>query len=399
MIITPQHPASDLIERQRAGVAALPRRRALLLGALALPLAGCVAMPYGTYYRPSTPDAGARLRRAWCGGQAGPATMLELDAPAGVRLTVRAERDYGERQRPDLPLRLEITLPPQQSVRFLGPTLELREAGSGRPIAAAQSVRVLSRVTLAAADRVDAIALRPAGTAATARDGEAPHGRASWSFEAAADFAPTSFALQLPAVLIDGQSHATPAIVLSRPGSAARPGDYRSSAEQQHLRQREAACRRDTPRLACGNIVNYGERSFEVATLPLLWRGSWSRFETPVRAETLRGTQTLAVRDARPWRLAETAVVLTDTTSGRRESLRFAQFHLDFDDSIALDTPLRAVPAATPTQLLIEASLPDGLPGFELRLPPLQVGAQRLQIGTIGFDRRSFDGGIEPFNC
>jgi len=113
MITTRRRPPFDRLTRRSPYAATSPHRRALLLGALALPLAGCVATPYGTYYRPSTRDPGARLRRAWCGGRAGPGTVLELDAPAGVRLVVRAERDGAQRQRPDLPLRVEVTLPPQ----------------------------------------------------------------------------------------------------------------------------------------------------------------------------------------------------------------------------------------------------------------------------------------------
>jgi hypothetical protein len=32
-------------------------------------------------------------------------------------------------------------------------------------------------------------------------------------------------------------------------------------------------------------------------------------------------------------------------------------------------------------------------------LPDVQLGARRLPIAPIRFERRAFDGGIEPFNC
>jgi hypothetical protein len=49
--------------------------------------------------------------------------------------------------------------------------------------------------------------------------------------------------------------------------------------------------------------------------------------------------------------------------------------------------------------VFIEADLPEALPAFELRLPRLQLGDQTVAIAPIHFERRSFDGGIEPLNC
>lgn len=377
------------------------RRRLLLLTGLSLPLAGCLPAPYGSYYRPSTADPRARALRGWCGGQAGPLSVLEIDLDSGLRLRARAERDYVERERPDLPLRLDLQLPAAPPSRFVAAALTLRETAGGKTIEAPLAVRVVRSISLAAGAEVDASALRPGGAAALANDAAAPQGTARWQFRAAADFAPASFALQLPTVHIGAQRFDTPAVVLSRPGSAARPGDYRSAAEQQHLRDREAACRRDTPKLACENIVPYSERSFAISAGPLHWSGRWSRFESSARAEPLTGSLSLAVTDPRPWRLADPAVTLSDPTSGRREQLQPGSFDIRFDDRIALDTPLQPAPAAqrASTTLYLEASLPPGLAGFEVQLPPLLLGERRIDMPPIRFERRSFDGGVAPFNC
>lgn len=376
-------------------------RRHLLLAGMAAPLAGCVALPYGTYYRPSSADAGASVRRAWCGGQAGPGSVLQIDAPLGIRLEATTDRPYARRNEPGVPLRVQMALPSTQPLRFAGGAPTLIDPASGRAIPARFVARVSSRVQLASDAVVDTMALRPTGSAGTARDATAPHGRASWTLQLPADFAPPSFTLELPTVLQQGQALRTPAVVLSRPGSAKRPGDYRGEAEQQHLRDREAACRRDTPKLACENIVPYSERSFALRAGPLSWEGHWARFEGGSAPTPVRVTQSLVVAYPGPWRLAEPVLSLSDPASGRRLALPLPQMHLNFEDSFDFDTPLLTQPAPQrdPLRLSIEADLPEGLPAFELRLPPLQVGGQTVTLAPLQFERRSFDGGIEPFNC
>ncbi|MBX3638834.1 MAG: hypothetical protein KF683_25955 [Rubrivivax sp.] len=386
---------------------ALRLRRDMLRGALALPLlaaAGCVAIPYGPYYRPAA-GPGARLRRAWCQGQAGPETIVEIDAGHGVQVVASAHRDdlrRDDRGQPGLPLRVQLTLPAGVPARFLEAGATLRETGSGRTLDAPLAVRVIASARVAADAWVEPLRLRPAGAAGRARDPQRGHGQLRASFEALRGFAPPAMTLQLPAVQLGGaggETVTTPPLLLRRPGSEQRPGDYRSEAEQQHLREREAACRRDTPQLACRNIVPYGERSFALAAGPLQWSGRWWRFETPARAEPLRGDVELAVQDPRPWRLADPAVLLADAGGSKGLRLPFPALDLLFDDDIALATPLQAVPGGRPPRLLLEATLPDGLPGFELRLPLLQVGAERVELAPLRFERRVFDGGVEPLNC
>lgn len=384
------------------------RRRALLGGALALPLlaaAGCVALPYGPYYRPVA-GPGARLRRAWCQGQAGPETQVEIDAGAGVRVVASAHREGPKRDEPGLPLRVELTLPAGLPAHFLGERAALRETGSGRTLEAAIGVRVIASARVAADAWVEPLRLRPAGGAGRPRDPRRPHGLLRARFQAPAGFAPVAMTLQLPAVQLGGPGGgtlATPPLLLRRPGSDRRPGDYRSDAEQQHLREREAACRRDTPRRACENIVPYGERSFSLVAGALQWSGHWQRFETAARAEPLRGDVDLAVQDMQPWRLAEPVVQLADAAAGAGGAgtlrLPFPALDLLFDDDITLATPLQAVPGGGAPRLLLEATLPDGLPGFELALPPLQLGSERVKLAPLRFERRVFDGGVEPLNC
>lgn len=375
-------------------------RRHLLLAGLAAPLAGCVALPYGSYYRPASADAGARVRRAWCGGQAGPGSVLQLDGPLGLKLEATTDKPASRRQLPGVPLRVQLSLPVVGPLRFAGAP-KLLDATGGRPIAAPITARLSSSVRIASDALVDAQALRPAGASGRAREGQPPHGRASWTLQLPADFAPARIELQLPAVQQQGQLLSTPPVLLSRPGSERRPGDYRSEAEQQHLREREAACRRDTPQRACENIVAYSERSFALRAGPLAWEGQWARFEGGAAPTPVRVTQSLVVAQAGAWRLAEPQLHLLDPATGRRLALPLPQMHLQFDEQFDFDTPLlaQAVLQRESLRLFIEADLPDELPAFELHLPTLQVGEQAVTLAPLRFERRSFDGGIEPLNC
>lgn len=378
-------------------------RRRLMLGALALPLApsltGCIVAPYGTYYRPESAAPDATYKRAWCQGQAGPTTRIELKLEGGVTLSARAERDYPERGRPELPLRVSLTLPGSQSARFEGERMQIvgaRGATADAPV----TVLAAGGVTLPADAWVDAAVLRPAARVIEGA-AEHPFGRAWIRLAGPAGFTPEVFTLTGPAIQFDDGPVAFPPLELRRPASAGNPNEYRSAAEQASLEARAAACRRDTPQRACQNLIDYGaSRSFHFDSGPLRWQGRWFRASWRSGEPWLDGEMWLALREPRRWRFGSNRIELRDA-AGTAQSLTFAQFELRFNDRIALDAPLheRPVERRADTQLQIEALLPGDVGDFELRLPPLRIGERRVVIAPIRFDKRSFDGGIEPFNC
>jgi hypothetical protein len=377
-------------------------RRRLLLGTLALPLApaltGCIVAPYGAYYRPQSADPGARYKRAWCQGQAGPTTRIELPLDGGVTLSARAERDYPERNRPELPLRFSLTLPGGVLARFEGERLQIVGAG-GAAIDAPVTVLASGGATLLANAWIDAAALRPAGARASAAAD--PHGRARIRVSGPAGFTPEVFSFVGPSVDVEGSVIAFPALEVRRPASAGNPNEYRSAAEQASLEARAAACRRDTPQRACQNLIDYGaSRSFHFGSGPLQWQGRWFRAAWRPGEPWLDGELSLALREPWRWRFASNRIELRDAT-GAAQSLTFAQFDLRFVDRIALDAPLheQRVEGRADTQVQVEALLPGDVGDFEMRLPPLRNGDRRVVIAPIRFDKRSFDGGIEPFNC
>lgn len=378
-------------------------RRRLLLGALALPLApaltGCVVAPYGPYYRPQSADPGARYRRAWCQGQAGPTTRVELQLEGGVTLSARAERDYPERSRPELPLRLSLTLPGSRAAQFEAARLQIVSAG-GAAIDAPMTVLAAGGVTLPADASVDATVLRPAARVIEGAT-EHPYGRAGIRLVGPAGFTPEVINVGGPSVDVEGRVIAFPPLELRRPASAGNPNEYRSDAEQASLEARAAACRRDTPQRACQNLIDYGaSRSFHFDSGPLRWQGRWFRASWRSGEPWLDGEMWLALREPRRWRFASNRIELRDA-AGAAQTLSFAHFELRFNDRIALDAPLheRPLERRADTPLQIEAMLPGDVGDFEVRLPPLRMADRRVVVGPIRFDKRSFDGGIEPFNC
>jgi hypothetical protein len=371
-----------------------------LLGVLVAPFAGCVVMPYGTYYRPESADATATTKRAWCQGQAGPTTRIELQLDGGAKLAARAERDYLERDRPELPMRVELTLPGNTPARFEGERVMLLTR-NGAPIEATVSVLAYGGVTAAADTWIDSKMLRPAGAGAKTGATDEPRDRAWIRLTGPGGFAPEAFTLAAPAVDTDAGRIAFVPLELRRPASKSSPNEYRSPAEQASLEARAAACERETPKRACQNLIDFGaSRSFRVDSGPVRWEGRWVRFETRSGEARLEGELWLALHDSRRWRLTSNRFNLRDA-GGREKSIAFEQLELRFVDRIALDTPLNghAVERRTDTRVQIEALLPADVPSFELQLPPLRLGERRVPIAPIRFDKRSFDGGVEPFNC
>lgn len=375
-------------------------RRRWLLGAASLPLAGCVAMPYSPYHRPSAPDPSARGVRAWCGGTAGPVTRLEIDAAPGVKITARAERDYGERDRRDLPLRVAIELPRDRPVRLDPPALEVRSGRDG-VLKIAANTRISGGARLGATDEVDVDALRPGGRRGVATDRLAPRGWAVLDLRGLEGDAPLALELSGPAVTGEGRRWPFPVVELRRPPSRDTIVWYRSAAQRQALEDRAASCRRDTPKRACDNILLYSQASFEHDGGEIAWRGEIGALQAPTNPQRRRAEVFFAVRNASRWRLEGEAFPIRDLDNGRRQTLRATRLNLRFEDTLPASSVLELQPAvsASPAFVNLEVPLPSGIGDFEVRIPPLDIGGRPVEVGPLRFEHRSFDGGIEPFNC
>ncbi len=375
---------------------ALPRRT-LLLGAAALPLAGCLPAPYGTYFRPSA-TAPFDLHREACGGQAGPPTRLAMQLPSGIAIEASAQRDHVLGDASGIPLRLRLTLPRQRRVRFLGDRPTLLEQRSGRELALPVSVELLGTATVNLGDSVDVAALHPAG--GPLPGAAAPYGSATLLLDGPLGSAPPEMAVQLPPLWLGGERLLLPPVTLQRaPGTDF--STYRSTALLQQLQARADACRRDTPQRDCAAIVRHAELSFDERIGTARWLGEW-RYTTLRNPRPLLGMLRLEPGDARPWRLdRDAAVGLHDLASGERHLLPLGTISVAYRGALPLSTPLhgRPAPAGADTHLDLGARLPGDVPSFELRLPPVQVDGETVALPAIQFERRSFDGAFQPFNC
>jgi hypothetical protein len=362
-------------------------------------LGGCVVAPYGPYYRPSTEHAAATLKGAWCQGVAGPKSVIELPLAPGVQLTARAQRNYVERERPELPLRIEISLPAQQPMRFGAATVRVVETGTGKPLGGSPEVTVFRYATLKVDGWVDPARVRPSGAAGTPLKADAPHGDATLRVSFEPGFAPER--LQFDGLVVERDDGALdlPPVAMSRPASKSSLRDYRSPALHARLEHEAATCRLETPQRACNNIVEHSNLSFALVEPAARWSGRWFVFGDGAGAH-VQGDIRFAPTAPGRWRLASNTVKARDV-AGETHQASIDALHIAFNDRIALDTPLFAGPVegGGDARITIEVLLPGAAPDFEVALPDLQLGAQRVPVPPIRFDRRTFDGGIEPFNC
>lgn len=362
-------------------------RRRLLGAALVLPLTACLPMPYGSYYRPSAVDAPARRQRGWCQGQAGPETVLELDAP--LPLSARVDLGPG---RPPGPLRVDFVVPAGRTLQFLSDEVRLVETG-GRASTVRPSLTVQRRFDIAPGSVAATETLAPLAASATGAV-------AVLAAEAPGGFAPPSLRLRGPQVQFDGRVLPPFLVDLARP-----EGDgllrYRSADRVRQLEARTADCRRDTPQRACDNLLRHDDLSFERRDGDGLWRGSVSAFSSRGAQRPLRVELTLAAPQVRRWRLMDPSATLEETGSGHRETVSFASMALRLEQSGPLSSTVQPTPADRPAETSgrVELPLPEGLERFDVRLPAARIDGQTVDFPTLRFERRRFDAGFEAFNC
>lgn len=324
--------------------------------------------------------------------------MIDLPLASGVLLTARAQRGFVERDRPELPLRIEITLPAQQPARF-GGAVRVVESATGKALGSAPEVTVFRYATLKADGWVDPLHVRPSGAAGTPLKADAPYGDATLRVSFEAGFVPERLQLDGLVIARDDGALAMPPVVMTRPASKSSPRDYRSPALHARLEQEAATCRRETPQRACDNIVEHSNVSFAIEEPTARWSGRLFVFGDGPGAR-VSGDIHFAPTSPGRWRLLSSTVkaryAADETRQASIDAVRIA-----FNDLIALDTPLFAGPVegTGDARITIEVLLPGAAPDFEVTLPDLTLGAQRIPIPPIRFERRTFDGGIEPFNC
>jgi hypothetical protein len=384
--------------------AATPVRRRLLKAAAALPvmpLAGCVVTPYGPYRRPSAEHPSVRYKGAWCNGVAGPPAVIELTLAPGVLLSAAAQRDYVERDRPELPLRITLTLPPTPA-RFADDRLQV--LAGGKAVGSAPQVSVFRYARLPADAWIDPVRVRPSGAVADGLAYSGPYGSATLQFSVGPGFTADRIVVEGVAIDQAGRRIALPTFEMTRPVSERSKSDFTSAAMQARLRARVAECQREVEQRGskrdCAAIVDYAPHSFDLDEPEARFHGRFYRFDG--RADQpLNGEVIITPKRPERWRLASSRIDIVDVANGSRRTAALERISVAVSDRVALDTALFAGPVdgTGDARMSVEVLLPGSTGDFELQLPALLLGAQRIDVPSIRFDKRSFDGGIEPFNC
>lgn len=367
----------------------------LLLAASCALLAGCLPAPYGPYYRPSYPDALAQPVKAWCGGQAGPPTGLIVMLADG--LTMRVGAGTATQAAPTAGLRFELA--PGTALRFLDDTVRVGDGARSDRVAVSMSVASHARV--AAQDTVDLAALSAVAPAALDAAGASVVSiTVDTGFSpGAAGVRPDTLRIEWPPIRWeDGSVTRFAAVELK--GRISKSGwlQYRTDEESEALRARYARCRAETPQRNCAFLPDSYENGFTVRADGATLRGRLLVIE-PAKPR-LAAYLTMELSRLQAWGWTDPVVVLRDARSGQswRQPLGPSGVSVRAQ-GLALSTRVLA-PAAASATASIEIPLGGAASErYRLRLPPLEVNGRSIQPEPIELERRTMDGGLEPFNC
>lgn len=378
----------------------------LLPALCATTLSACIPAPYGAYYRPAYPDPAATLRKAYCGGQAGPPSNLSFELPAGVRFSVGATRGYAERQHREWPLTIGIALPPGSEFQFLSDNLGISEEKEKPGRSLSPLLAVGATISLRGDAWVDIDALGPTPRAAAQGYLAANPGKtlAEVHFPGTAlgTVASASLRLELPAIARGSGTPATPASIdlaadVYRPGSRI----YRSAGAREALEVRYARCQRETPQAKCHYIREHDANSFQAVQGDFTYSGRvwvWDLAKpTPLEMKV-----SLESRSAEKWRLATPTIRLHDPATGETREQRIDTMNVAIRYAAPLSTRVFANPDTLQDKLSlrIESSLGDSEAShYFVTLPPFRYNGKEYRPAPIELELRRFDGGLEPFNC
>lgn len=370
-------------------------------------LVACLPAPYGVYYRPAYPDASAQLSGAWCQGQAGPPARLTIQGPDGLALTLATEQDAADTPHAARVLRVNVSLPQGSRFQFLSDSLELDEAATGRPLRVAALLNVFAVQDSTAGDWIDLATQGPTDLAAARQSLVAFPGQTLATVSVLQGeqpgFSPARLDVAWPRILLA----ASPAesLIIGPIQLQAQPPEkvylntvYRTRTQLLALDQRVQNCKTLTPERRCDQIPLGEPTSFREGAGDFAFSGRvWSTTHNALAA--LRYDLQLDTRYPGSWRLEGGPVQWVDSTTGAARTSVIGPMRVYWRYTVPLATPLRASPEK-PTSFRFEIPLqaPEQA-RYVLHLPPYLMNGVRHQFKPVELERRSFDGGLQPFNC
>jgi hypothetical protein len=328
-----------------------------------LVLSGCVIAPTGTFYKPTYPSGSAAFEGPWCGGGAGPRSVILLPVADDVVLKsqIQAGKDDG------MELTLALELMGDADARFESRTIRLEDPATGEKWSVqAGGYYVYQPFTVPPDADLSLDAVVP-----TDHDSldEAMRSRPyETSFAVRLDLlSPAHGQLLLPDLVIDGLRRPVPPIAFRKiidrkvfpyQTEPVVVGDFRIDAEMSVLR-------------------DFMRRNIEELMIKV----------------------TVEAPAARTWRFATNQVAIVDTEKDQRHAVSFTslwpkpRINVDFLD------PVINRRFVTRTEASIRLRVRDaGLDTLIVRLPTLVIRGERVEFAPITF-KRSAGVRIEPFNC
>ena len=356
-------------------------------------LSACVPAPLGKYYKPIYAAPGATYSGDLCRGQAGAPASLTWEVADGVSLNVSAWRTYGERNRPDRPLRLTLQIPLGTRFQFLGDGIRLSQRAEDEGQVVPANLDIAATIMIPGDQAVDMpkIAPTPFDGAASRQAIRNFSGSVALHFSWPDNFVPKSLAMEIPPiVLLDAPpAELAPIKVLAtakkRPDRY--PGEFKSQTSliyttpvsEAALAEKVAKCTQETPPRKCEQIPLYDDGGFSLERQGFDFSGRWYVYDVE-KHTPFSGTLDVAYREPVRWKFAANKIRITDLSSRAERIYQFEKFPLYLRYQVPFDTPVRGVndsPYSKTTTVSNNSSLgTEELPRYFIKLPPLLINGK-----------------------
>lgn len=380
--------------------------RSIVLLLLMYLLTACVPAPYGPYYRPSYPDNSAALIKEFCGGEAGPPSVLTFNVADGVTFTVATAKSYSERSRKDVPLTITLNVPSNTTAQFLSDDLSISGSPNGEDKIAVP-LQVAALVPMGKKDVVDIDRIGPVTSLAVQKFIQAHPDHAvsevHIDFNLGNEkFHPEVISLHLPAFSTSGASITIPPLKLVANTQDKGWWKYETREHKQAREERYVRCLKETPHLHCKNILQVIDEGFRLDMAGIEITGRLAKADFTQKPK-ITGRLNFASRSVEPWQFSTNHIRAEDIKTGETHHYYFNQFAVFFG---WYDVPLSTAIKGGHSELggnktlRIATSLGEKyLSKYYIKLPPILINGHKYVLKPIELELKLFDGGIEPFNC
>jgi len=341
----------------------------------------------------------------YCHGEAGPPSAVTFEVDNNVSFTVSTAKAVVA---PAFFARVKINLPPGSTIQFMSDDIHLltRPNDTGTHIDA--TLHTAALVSFNSNEVVDISQAGPLTAQATASLRQAhpmqPLMTTHIDYEIGdQSFHPDRMAIELPSIAVNGTVIALPQQTLASNLRDKGWQRYETEERKQLRKARYEVCRNTTPQMHCENILTVINDSFRIESSAFEAYGNLARADF-TQNPVLTGRINVEFKDLNRWQFNSNTIRLKDMITGDSRQSIFNQFTVFFGwyDNIPFTSAVKGVHHTSTgnTTVLIKLRPVLNMPStFRVQLPPLRINGHEYLLKPIQFELKSFDGGIEPFNC